>query len=111
MVGGVEPWVPSSILGELFICLYLCPCVAMIKQFLSDVVWGPLDYLLVDTPPGTSDEHISVVEGLRTLSPDGAILVTTPQVSTPLKLTTAHFSSTKTVTVGRRLQCYYTCTC
>lgn len=53
----------------------------MIKQFLSDVVWGPLDYLLVDTPPGTSDEHISVVEGLRVLNPDGAILVTTPQVS------------------------------
>ena len=66
----------------------LCPSTAMIKQFLSDVVWGPLDYLLVDTPPGTSDEHISVVEGLRTLNPDGAILVTTPQVSSahPLEL-------------------------
>ncbi|XP_019856723.1 PREDICTED: cytosolic Fe-S cluster assembly factor NUBP2-like, partial [Amphimedon queenslandica] len=30
---------------------------AMIKQFLSDVVWGQLDYLIIDTPPGTSDEH------------------------------------------------------
>ncbi|KAJ3335723.1 cytosolic Fe-S cluster assembly factor cfd1 [Gonapodya sp. JEL0774] len=37
---------------------------AMIQQFLKDVVWGPLDYLLIDTPPGTSDEHISVVEYL-----------------------------------------------
>jgi Mrp family chromosome partitioning ATPase len=32
----------------------------MIKQFLKDVDWGTLDYLLIDTPPGTSDEHISV---------------------------------------------------
>lgn len=55
---------------------------AMIKQFLTDVCWGPLDYLIVDTPPGTSDEHISVVECLKQYrNPDGAILVTTPQVS------------------------------
>ena len=35
---------------------------AMIKQFVEDVYWGKLDYLLIDTPPGTSDEHISIVE-------------------------------------------------
>ena len=53
---------------------------AMIRQFLSDVVWGDLDYLLIDTPPGTSDEHISVAETLRQAAdPDGAVLVTTPQ--------------------------------
>ncbi|KAH6567328.1 hypothetical protein BASA61_006354 [Batrachochytrium salamandrivorans] len=52
---------------------------AMIKQFLSDVCWGELDYLLIDTPPGTSDEHISVVEYLQEYSPDGAVIVTTPQ--------------------------------
>jgi Mrp family chromosome partitioning ATPase len=53
---------------------------AMIKQFLTDVNWGELDYLVIDTPPGTSDEHISVVETLRAgRNPDGAILVTTPQ--------------------------------
>jgi len=34
----------------------------LIKQFLSSVNWGPLDYLIVDTPPGTSDEHISIVQ-------------------------------------------------
>jgi Mrp family chromosome partitioning ATPase len=52
---------------------------AMIKQFLTDVVWGELDYLIIDTPPGTSDEHISIVENIQSLKPDGAILVTTPQ--------------------------------
>ncbi|XP_065887489.1 cytosolic Fe-S cluster assembly factor NUBP2 homolog [Dysidea avara] len=52
---------------------------AMIKQFLTDVVWEDLDYLIIDTPPGTSDEHISVVEGLKELTPDGAVVVTTPQ--------------------------------
>ena len=54
----------------------------MIKQFLTDVVWGTRDYLIIDTPPGTSDEHISVVENIKTLNPDGAVLVTTPQVHT-----------------------------
>lgn len=53
---------------------------AMIRQFLTDVVWGKLDYLLIDTPPGTSDEHISVVEKLRDFERvRGAVLVTTPQ--------------------------------
>ncbi|CEG72888.1 Putative Methionyl-tRNA synthetase [Rhizopus microsporus] len=52
---------------------------AMIKQFLQDVYWGELDYLLIDTPPGTSDEHISIVEYLKTCNPDGAVIVTTPQ--------------------------------
>lgn len=37
---------------------------AMVRQFLSDVAWPPLDYLLIDTPPGTSDEHISLLETL-----------------------------------------------
>lgn len=57
---------------------------AMIRQFLKDVYWGdknsPLDYLLIDTPPGTSDEHIAIAEELRWAHPlDGAIIVTTPQ--------------------------------
>jgi Mrp family chromosome partitioning ATPase len=53
----------------------------MIKQFLEDVVWGELDYLIIDTPPGTSDEHISTIENLKNFNPDGAVIVTTPQVS------------------------------
>lgn len=66
---------------------------AMIRQFLTDVYWGDTDYLLVDTPPGTSDEHIALAEELlklSTTSPSstgvgalprlaGAVLVTTPQ--------------------------------
>ncbi|XP_064614543.1 cytosolic Fe-S cluster assembly factor NUBP2 homolog [Liolophura sinensis] len=52
---------------------------AMIKQFLGDVYWKDIDYLVIDTPPGTSDEHITVVETLRGYNPDGAIVVTTPQ--------------------------------
>lgn len=53
---------------------------AMIKQFLTDVAWGETDYLLIDTPPGTSDEHISAVEHLIKLPRlTGAVLVTMPQ--------------------------------
>lgn len=58
----------------------LCP-LALIGQFVSDVAWGELDVLLVDTPPGTSDEHLAVLESLKKHTKvDGAILVTTPQV-------------------------------
>ncbi|KEF63627.1 methionyl-tRNA synthetase [Exophiala aquamarina CBS 119918] len=75
---------------------------AMIRQFVSDVFWPPnTDYLLIDTPPGTSDEHIAIVEELHKLAADvqpitsangnlaldidprpklsGAVVVTTPQ--------------------------------
>lgn len=62
---------------------------AMIRQFLSDARWpSGLEYLLVDTPPGTSDEHISLVEEMQKLqdstdkasaSLKGAVIVTTPQ--------------------------------
>ncbi|XP_050233736.1 cytosolic Fe-S cluster assembly factor NBP35 [Mercurialis annua] len=51
----------------------------IIKQFLKDVYWGELDFLVVDAPPGTSDEHISIVQFLQTTGIDGAIIVTTPQ--------------------------------
>ena len=51
----------------------------MVQQFIADVSWD-VDVLVIDTPPGTSDEHISVVEALTSgCSPDGAVLVTTPQ--------------------------------
>lgn len=51
----------------------------LIKQFLKDVEWGMIDVLLVDTPPGTSDEHLSVNSFLTQSGIDGAIMVTTPQ--------------------------------
>ncbi len=48
-----------------------------IRQFLSDVNWGTLDYLIVDLPPGTGDEALSIIQ----LAPNvqGAVIVTTPQ--------------------------------
>jgi len=49
----------------------------MIKQFLKDVDWGSLDFLVVDSPPGTGDEPLSIVQLLE--NADGAIVVTTPQ--------------------------------
>lgn len=51
----------------------------LIKQFLTDVSWGNLDALFIDTPPGTSDEHLSIVTYLQESSVDGAVVVTTPQ--------------------------------
>jgi len=48
-----------------------------IKQFLRDVDWGELDYLIVDCPPGTGDEPMTVIQLLD--NPTGAIVVTTPQ--------------------------------
>ncbi len=47
-----------------------------LKQFIGDTVWGPLDYLLIDLPPGTSDIHLTMVQ---TVPVTGAIIVTTPQ--------------------------------
>ena len=56
---------------------------AMVRQFLTDVLWPPTDYLLIDTPPGTSDEHISLAETLQSRCLPGqlagAVIVTTPQ--------------------------------
>ncbi|KZT34247.1 P-loop containing nucleoside triphosphate hydrolase protein [Sistotremastrum suecicum HHB10207 ss-3] len=51
----------------------------LISQFLKDVDWGDLDWLIVDTPPGTSDEHLSIVQYLKESGIDGAVLITTPQ--------------------------------
>jgi len=51
--------------------------MGVIKQFLTEVNWGALDYLIVDSPPGTGDEPLSVCQLVD--HPDGAIIVTTPQ--------------------------------
>jgi ATP-binding protein involved in chromosome partitioning len=49
---------------------------AALKQFISDAIWGDLDYLLIDLPPGTSDIHLTLVQ---TVPVTGAVIVTTPQ--------------------------------
>ncbi len=48
-----------------------------INQMLGDVDWGELDYLIIDLPPGTSDEPLSIAQNIP--DADGAIIVTTPQ--------------------------------
>ncbi len=48
-----------------------------IKQFVSDVDWGDLDYLIIDMPPGTGDIHLTIVQ---TVPVTGVIVVTTPQL-------------------------------
>ena len=51
--------------------------MGVIKQLLTEVEWGELDYLIVDFPPGTGDEPLSVAQLIP--ESDGAVIVTTPQ--------------------------------
>ena len=48
-----------------------------IRQFVTDVDWGDLDYLVIDMPPGTGDIHLTIVQSVPVT---GVIVVTTPQV-------------------------------
>lgn len=57
--------------------IYRGPVVAsIIKQFYSDVIWGSLDYLLIDMPPGTGDVPLTVYQSIPI---DGVVMVTSPQ--------------------------------
>ncbi len=49
----------------------------VIRQFVADVQWGELDYLIIDLPPGTGDEPLSVAQVVKPM--DGSVIVTTPQ--------------------------------
>lgn len=66
-----------------------------IKQFLGDVEWGDLDFLIIDLPPGTGDEPLSVAHLIERV--DGSIIVTTPQ-------DVALLDSRKTVNFSRMLK-------
>lgn len=50
--------------------------ISAIRQFISDITWGDLDYLIVDSPPGTGDEPLTVAQNI---SDAEALIVTTPQ--------------------------------
>src|SRR4030043_1250160 len=65
-----------------------------ISQFLGEVEWGPLDFLIADLPPGTGDEPLSVAHLIKNVS--GSIIVTTPQ-------DVALLASRKAVTFSRML--------
>ncbi len=51
--------------------------IEAIKQFLQDIQWPQLDYLIIDSPPGTGDEPLSIVQTLKDV--DGSLIVSTPQ--------------------------------
>jgi ATP-binding protein involved in chromosome partitioning len=66
----------------------------VIRQFLSEVSWGSLDYLIVDLPPGTGDEALTIAQ----IAPNvrGAVIVTTPQ-------DVATLDSTKAITFVEKM--------
>ncbi len=51
--------------------------IGLIKQFLGDVIWGQLDFLLIDSPPGTGDEPLTIMQTVKDIAL--AVIVTTPQ--------------------------------
>jgi Mrp family chromosome partitioning ATPase len=51
--------------------------MSAVQQFIEDVRWGKLDYLVIDMPPGTGDEALSIVQLIP--KADGMVIVTTPQ--------------------------------
>lgn len=50
--------------------------MSALDKLVNHVTWGPLDYLIIDTPPGTGDTHLSLIQNLFIA---GTLLVTTPQ--------------------------------
>jgi ATP-binding protein involved in chromosome partitioning len=84
---GVKTMSIGYLLAEEKPAIWRGPMVhKLIEQFLGDVEWGPLDYLLVDMPPGTGDAQLSLAQ-IVPLS--GGVLVTTPQAVSTFDVTKA----------------------
>lgn len=61
--------------------------ISIIRQLIADTVWGELDYLIIDLPPGTGDEPLSVCQEIKDIT--GAVIVTTPQKISKLDVSKA----------------------
>jgi len=70
-----------------------------VRQLMGDVLWGTLDLLLIDTPPGTGDAHLSLIQSGRL---DGAVIVTTPHrlAAADVRRGAALFTKTKIPVLG-----------
>jgi ATP-binding protein involved in chromosome partitioning len=74
---GIKLMSIGSLIDEKQAVVWRGPMVSSaLKQFLTDVHWGELDYLVIDTPPGTGDIHLTLVQ---TVPVTGVVMVTTPQ--------------------------------
>lgn len=76
-VEGIKALSIGLLINELQAVVWRGPMVSSaLRQFISDVVWGELDYLIIDLPPGTGDVHLTLAQ----MAPiTGAVIVTTPQ--------------------------------
>ena len=83
-------------LGERAPVIWRGPMVmGAVRQFLKDTLWGPLDFLIVDLPPGTGDAQLTLAQQVAL---DGAVIVTTPQ-------DVAVLDATRAVKMFRQVHC------
>jgi len=76
-VGGVKVISMANMIPDNQAVIWRGPMRSkLINQFLADVEWGPLDYLIADLPPGTGDEIMTITQQMK---PTLAVIVTTPQ--------------------------------
>lgn len=74
---GVKVLSIGFLVDEMQAIVWRGPMVSSaLRQFVTDVEWGELDYLIIDLPPGTGDIHLTMVQ---TMPVTGAVIVTTPQ--------------------------------
>lgn len=76
-VNGLKVLSMGSLVDEKQAIVWRGPMVtSALRQFVTDCIWGKLDYLILDTPPGTGDVHLTITQVMNVT---GAVIVTTPQ--------------------------------